>query len=277
MNYSADDEFFLNKQPPFSKNQVNKQGSLWRDGKEFDIAPINQFIAFTASHVEELLAISRESISSFIIELNPNEGPNIRPDSSAYLLSARVKTKDTLLEKLRRMEQTPLMNIQDVAGLRFDCDLSLTEQMAVAQSFANGFSAKGAKRVDIKDFRNNPHSGYRAVHLHIRATAGRSEMQIRTALQSKWANLYEEAADILGRDIRYLHEGAMLPRGAEEVVRELHRASALVAKVEELSDHETVGRFSEVRGLRKEVYGILEKIHTELIRRRGLATSEKGE
>ena len=60
-------------------------------------------------------------------------------------------------------------------------------------------------------------------------------MQIRTALQSKWANLYEEAADIYGRDIRYLREkGVTMPPGAEDVVGQLHELSSLVKRVEEL-------------------------------------------
>lgn len=274
-NYSED--LFLNQRPPFSKSQVNKQGSLWRDGLGYDIVSIEEFIAFNAVHVEKLLAITKQVISSFIIDLNPNDGPEILPDSNAYNLAARVKTRGTLLEKLRRMGKTPLMNIQDVAGLRFDCDLSLTEQMSVAKAFASGFESHGATRVDIKDFRSSPHSGYRAVHLHIRAAAGRSEMQIRTALQSKWANLYEEAADILGREIRYLHESAKVPVGAEELVGELHRASMLVRDVEVLSDHAGGVNFGEVRERRRQVYGILERIHDELKCIRSRTMNEKGE
>ncbi|OFT84229.1 hypothetical protein HMPREF3101_04630 [Corynebacterium sp. HMSC29G08] len=99
------------------------------------------------------------------------------------------------------MKTTPLSNIQDIAGFRFDCSLTLTEQTKVAEAFKNAFLLEGAKRVDVRDLREDSHSGYRAVHLHIRSELGRAEMQIRSALQSKWANLYEEAADIYGRDI----------------------------------------------------------------------------
>ena len=114
-----------------------------------------------------------------------------KPKSASFLgenppfSKSRVKTKDTLLEKLQRLQTTPLMNIQDVAGIRFDCDLSLTEQTEVAEVFKRGFENSGAKRVDIRDCRDEPHSGYRAIHLYIRGNAGRSEMQIRTAWQSK--------------------------------------------------------------------------------------------
>ncbi|WP_083299181.1 GTP pyrophosphokinase [Corynebacterium sp. HMSC055A01] len=255
---------FLKRTPPFVKNQVNKQGSNWRDGLDFNPEPIDSFIAFNATHVEELLLIARQTIASFIIDINPNQGLPVRPDTGSYTLSARVKTKDTLLEKLRRMQTTPLMNVHDVAGIRFDCDLSLSEQSLVADAFAAGFEINGANRVDIKDFRDHPHSGYRAIHLHIRSTAGRSEMQIRTALQSKWANLYEEAADIFGREIRYLHDGAEIPPGAESTVEELQDVSRLVSRAEVLSDHKALRRNDEVRALRTQVYGILDSIHAKL-------------
>ncbi|AEX42350.1 GTP pyrophosphokinase [Corynebacterium diphtheriae] len=253
-------EWFLQREVPFSKSQVNKQGSRWRDGMKFDPKPIDDYMTFSASHTTELLSIADQTISSLILDINPNDEEKVRPDTKSYALSARVKSEDTLLQKLRRMKNTPLMNIHDVAGIRFDCDLTLTEQTKVAEAFAEGFKNHGAKRVDIKDFRQHPHSGYRAVHLHIRSTAGRSEMQIRTALQSKWANLYEEAADIFGRSIRYLHEGEAVPPGATQTVEELQDVSKLVERVENLSDHSALKRNGEVKELRTEVYGILDNI-----------------
>ncbi|SER77647.1 hypothetical protein [Corynebacterium cystitidis] len=80
------------------------------------------------------------------------------------------------------MGNTPLLNVQDIAGIRFDCDLTLTEQRQVANLFAEDLKLEGATRVDIKDYLDSPHSGYRAVHLHVRAKAGRAEIQIRTAV-----------------------------------------------------------------------------------------------
>lgn len=269
-------ESFLQKPTPYSKSQVDKQGSRWRDGKHFDSEPIDRYLAFSASHVEELLIIARQTILTFILEIYPNAGADLQPDTGSYSLSARVKTKDTLLDKLQRMGTTPLTNIHDVAGLRFDCDLTLSEQTAVAEAFAEGFLANGARRVEIKDFRSNPHSGYRAVHLHIRSTAGRSEMQIRTALQSKWANLYEEAADIFGRGIRYLHEGEAVPPDAQETVKELFAASQLVEKVESLSDASPLGRDSEAVELRAHVYGILGDIDEALRLKRESSSNREG-
>ena len=222
------------------------------------------------------MRIANDTVASIIRPLSSVEKTPVRPNSNEYTLSGRVKTEGTLLEKLRRMKTTPIMNVQDVAGFRFDCDLSLTEQLAIAEAFGNDFRQAGATRVDIRDFRKQPHSGYRAVHLHIRAKAGRGEMQIRTALQAKWANIYEEAADIVGRDIRYLHEGATLPKGAEPIVNKLHDASSMVKRVEELEDISGFKKSDEVRALYAEVYGMLDVIHDDLRGRRSTQTDREG-
>lgn len=254
----------LSQAPPFSKTKVNTQGSRWRDGEQYEDGVIDEFLAFNAELLDEFMRIADNTIACIIRPLSSVEKSPVLPDSNDYTLSARVKTKGTLLEKLRRMQTTPLMNIQDVAGYRFDCDLSLSEQLSYAHAFRTDLLDSGANRVDIRDLREDPHSGYRAIHLHIRAKAGRGEMQIRTALQAKWANIYEEAADILGREIRYLHEGASMPPGAEDFVKKLLEASSMVRRVEETADARSYARSAEIKTLYRDVYGMLDDIHTDL-------------
>ncbi|QPK80430.1 GTP pyrophosphokinase [Corynebacterium lizhenjunii] len=264
----ANAQEFLRQGPPFSKSRVNREADKWRDGLDYDPEPIEEFLAFNALHAEALLGGARHTISSLLINVADNADQSVRPNTRAYSLSARVKTKSVLLEKLRRMGGTPLLNVHDVAGIRFDCDLSLSQQAAIAESFKADLEAFGAKRVDIKDFRDAPHSGYRAIHLHIRSTAGRSELQIRTALQSKWANLYEEAADLYGREIRYLHEGADMPPGAGQMVQALQKASMLVAKVEGLAGGENHWYREKPCKLSEEAYRVLDGLHAELKQQR---------
>lgn len=115
-------------------------------------------------------------------------------------VTSRPKTIDTLRQKLQRERTTPLQNIQDIAGVRFEAEMTLDEQDAVSHAIAGVFNHE---RTDCeRDLRNNAHSGYRAVHLWLRLPA-RVEVQIRTHLQGQWANTYEAAADVLGREIRY--------------------------------------------------------------------------
>ncbi|WP_220085238.1 hypothetical protein, partial [Burkholderia multivorans] len=109
-----------------------------------------------------------------------------------------------MIEKLRRDRSTPLQNIGDLAGVRIDADMSLSVQTAFADSVAATIRDEvGDANVFIKDLRGGEHSGYRAVHVLTKYPAGRCEIQLRTQLQSAWANAYELLAMIVGREIRY--------------------------------------------------------------------------
>lgn len=265
MSSLTDGEPRLTGNRPYRKSAVDREGSRWRDGEPFSQEPIDEFLDFNSVFLSDLLQIAEETLSSFLLPLQLGTSAAVLPGSNTYVLSGRVKSTSSLLQKLRRMKTTPLSNIQDIAGFRFDCSLTLTEQTKVAEAFKNAFLLEGAKRADVRDLREDSHSGYRAVHLHIRSDLGRAEMQIRSALQSKWANLYEEAADIYGRDIRYLHElGFSIPAGAEEITAELHELSALVKKVEDLVDEGQPELKAKVNALEADVYGILDRIHETL-------------
>ena len=167
----------------------------------------------------------------------------IVPGSGTYMVSGRPKTIISLKEKLRRMRGTPLERIQDVAGARLDCDVTLTQQRRIADELRDLFTECGAKATDeeksIKDLRDGSHSGYRAIHLRLEFPAGFAEVQVRTALQSRWANVYESAADIFGRHIRYLHEvncqGLLSPE-EEIIVKLLHVLSKYISQVEKERD-----------------------------------------
>lgn len=120
-------------------------------------------------------------------------------DGRPVEVSSRSKTIDTLRQKLRRDPGTPLPSVQDVAGVRFEAEMSLDQQDAVAQAIAGMYEQDASS---IKDLRSAPHSGYRALHVWLRIPV-RVEVQVRTHMQSAWANAYEAAADVFGRGIRY--------------------------------------------------------------------------
>lgn len=82
----------------------------------------------------------------------------------------------------------------------------------------------------MRDLRDNPHSGYRAVHVWLRLPGGRVEVQIRTVGQSAWANTYERIGDLLGRGIRYNE----MPedQDAREIVELMHQLADTLARNE---------------------------------------------
>lgn len=138
----------------------------------------------------------------------------------AFEVTARPKTIDMLRQKLQRERDYPLPSIQDVAGVRFEAEMTLDEQDAVVNAIAGQFGHD--LESCAKDMRKEPHSGYRAVHLWLKLEA-RVEVQVRTHLQGQWANVYELAADLIGRQIRYNEE----PRTeeAQRLVRGLRTLS----------------------------------------------------
>lgn len=155
--------------------------------------------------------------------------------STDFQVGSRSKTLDTLVEKLRRHPSLQLNAVQDVAGVRIEADLLLDEQTALAHEVAEHF---GAGESGIHDLRDGAHAGYRAVHVWLRFPAGRAEVQIRTALQTLWANAYERLADRCGRGIRYgepidqATKPGLDPERVRAAVQTLHDLSATPAATE---------------------------------------------
>ena len=155
-------------------------------------------------------------------------------------VTSRAKTIGTLRDKLLRMPEYPLQSIQDVAGIRFEAEMSLAQQDTVVGTLVG---VLGQEPSCVADLRTDPHSGYRAVHLRLVFPAGRAELQVRTHLQGEWANMYESLGDLLGRSIRY---GDMPDddqwRG---VVSDLQRRSTVRAsRIEQLRNDLQVARLA---------------------------------
>ena len=276
--------FFGTKPDSFTTSAVHKVGRNLRLGNSFNEDVFDAFMEHQARMCDEVAKTVQDSMNSLLSPFNPQDEP-VQPSSRAYFLSARPKTTTTLVEKLRRMPSTPLENIYDVAGARIDCDMTLSEQTELADMIEANLLHAGVKKVKQSDLREQPHSGYRALHLHIFSEAGRAELQIRTPLQAQWANLYEVAADIYGREIRYLEHGGEVSKQAENEVAELHQLSRLVADLERAEDAVTSpfnggrllgpGEFGAgLRELKHRVYDILTNTETRLREARAANTSK---
>ena len=179
------------EQRPWSKTQLRKLGVSIRDGSPLpqNVPGFDEVIVWyndLASHVQKRVA---ELDWTPLLE---DRAPEI---------TSRAKTIDTLTDKLRRQPNIGLGAIQDIAGVRFEAEMTLREQDSVADAIAQMFGHDPISPC-LKDIRATPHSGYRAVHLWLNLEAP-VEVQIRTHLQGEWANMYEAAGDLFGREIRY--------------------------------------------------------------------------
>lgn len=121
-----------------------------------------------------------------------------RPELDARVVS-RGKTTETLVQKLQRQRELQLSKMQDLAGVRLVANMDLGIQDEAVDLVASLFDGP----VKIVDRRAAPKQGYRAVHVHASIDGAAVEIQVRTALQSRWAEIFESVADVWGRQIRY--------------------------------------------------------------------------
>lgn len=209
---------------PWSNGQLRKLGKCILSGE----APSGSVPDYgeVMMHFNDVAAWTQEQIRSL-------EGESLLGRRS-FEVASRPKTIDTLRQKLQRDTTKPLQIIQDIAGVRFEAEMTLDEQDEVVNAMVGLF---GHDPVEcVKDLRVGEHSGYRAVHIWLRLPT-RVEVQVRTHLQSAWANMYESLADVLGRDIRYgelpTHSG---PREAVLALQDLSKNT--ITSVEEMRNQE---------------------------------------
>lgn len=143
-------------------------------------------------------------------------------------ISYRVKTADTLRDKLIRTPGLQIPYIHDLMGIRFAGDMSLGTQDLLVERMSSNLPVH-----DVLDLRNNPHSGYRAVHLILKLSNGAfAELQVRTLFQDLWANCFELLADMYGRDIRYGGLPSSNDNGIVNIMLEFSKAFSVLENAE---------------------------------------------
>ncbi len=217
----------LRMKPPWSTNQLKRLGDALRD--EATLPTSLPDYATVVAWYDDLAASIHRQIAALGLEA---------AGGAPVQISSRAKTIETLRDKLRREWPIRLPSIQDLAGVRVVADMNLVEQ---DQMVAKVIEVFGHDQTAIHDLRNEPHSGYRAVHVWLRLEGGRAEVQVRTALQSSWANAYEALADLAGRDIRYGGDPKWV-EGVPDVIRNPELAnqeafSDFVQAVRWMSEH----------------------------------------
>lgn len=99
----------------------------------------------------------------------------------------RLKRPESVIAKLQRDSRIRLSRMQDIAGCRMVADDKVEQDEIYARLQAE-FEIHRAY-----DIRENPHSGYRAVHVVVRYGVKFVEVQVRTRNQRRWARLSELA------------------------------------------------------------------------------------
>ena len=187
-----------------SKSQIDRLGRRLAENPTDEDR--RAYFDLREQHAEDMVEIERR-----LHELFPE-----------YSVTARLKTLDTVVAKLQR-EHTRLSTMQDIAGCRVVIPMILEQDQAVSRI------AEAIPTERVVDLRNEPHSGYRAVHVIARPRGDLAvEIQVRTQIQDLWAQVSEKASDRFGLDIKY--------GGGDETSRAYLRWLSLVGqRVEEFA------------------------------------------
>lgn len=132
------------------------------------------------------------------------------------------KSTPSIVEKLGR-ESIRLSQMQDIAGCRVVVS-DFSEQELVVSKLHSHFDT-----AVVIDRRKKPSHGYRAVHIIVTTCERNVEIQVRTALQHRWAEFSEKLADV--RDPAFKYGG-----GEETLRRQLFDISDLVGAIESLEE-----------------------------------------
>lgn len=175
---------------PLPRSQLDRAGNRLRDSPPIEDADRHIYEEYRAEHHADLDAIQ-----------------SIVADASGLDPGSRLKTLESTIAKLQRQRSTRLSQISDIAGCRITVP-DLDEQDRVVSELSARLPS-----ASVRDMRENPHHGYRAVHLFVKGPGGHDvEIQVRTAVQNAWANLSEALAARLDPAVKY--------GGGPEIVRQ---------------------------------------------------------
>jgi ppGpp synthetase/RelA/SpoT-type nucleotidyltranferase len=201
-----------------SGSQLDKLGDRLRAGP-LTLADLQQLRRF----VETLEPFAEETFTKIrTIDLN-----RLALSLPPAVIRRNVKTIKSVVAKLRR-QSIGLRQMQDIVGCRIVVDDCIDQKRYLAELRALFPSAEIVDRTKL------PQHGYRAIHIIVREGSKRFEIQLRTRLQDRWANIVEKIADSLGIEIKY-------GGGSESVQKALGELSDVITGFESLEE------FTEVR------------------------------
>lgn len=182
---------FLSDTPPWKNAAVDRLGEHFAKGKPFPEE--GEAILNWYERLGRETGKAAEAFAQNFFEVNRQ--------SVFIKASDRAKSKLSIAEK-RNRDKIKLSRMWDFAGARLTANVLHSDLRQLSAALQDHL-AKGGFGAQVKDYLDRPQQGYRAVHVVISSNAGLVELQLRTLMQSEWANAFELLADRTGRRIRY--------------------------------------------------------------------------
>lgn len=192
---------FLQVEPAWSKKAVDRLGESFAKGTNSP-EEADQILDWYGS----LAANTATAAENFAQKFWEADGMQV-----LLIVGNRAKSKSTIADK-RNRDKIKLSKMWDFAGARLTANVLHSDLRMLAEALTEHLESEGVQ-VRQRDYLATPQRGYRALHLLISSKAGLVELQLRTLLQSEWANVYEKLADKTGRRIRY--EDGYIPRSPD--------------------------------------------------------------
>jgi ppGpp synthetase/RelA/SpoT-type nucleotidyltranferase len=163
----------------FTSSQIDRLGVRIRDGafSETELRALDQF-RLSFSEAYEFVA------------------GTLRIQFGLEVTGRPAKSTSSIVEKLRR-ESIRLTQVQDIAGCRVVV-ADIPAQNQLLNDLRSSFES-----LVVVDRRRSPSHGYRAVHAIAKFRGKQVEIQIRTVLQHRWAELSEKLADVADPRLKY--------------------------------------------------------------------------
>lgn len=117
-------------------------------------------------------------------------------NSKAIISQRPAKSTPSIIAKLRR-ESVRLTQMQDIGGVRVVVS-KISVQNRIVETIRRLYPSSR-----VVDHRDQPHHGYRAVHVIVEEDGRFVEVQVRTSVQNSWAQLSEKYADVFDQRIKY--------------------------------------------------------------------------
>lgn len=193
-----------------SKTEINRCGDLLRATAAL------QEDDPTWDQVQRALDILSEFRASFqypLTKVTVGLRQMVQRESAAVVVAQRLKRRDRIIGKLRRMPKTKLARMEDIGGCR---------AVLASPAEIQGVLRRIHRNWDIvreRDYASDPKpSGYRATHLVVARDDCRIEVQLRTRGQQDWADSVETMASRFGLPLKD-------EQGPEEVLQFFRLAS----------------------------------------------------
>jgi hypothetical protein len=184
----------------YSKTTVDRAGVLWRDassrptGGQLDQREVQALLDAAEAidwwrqrHVAPLARVNA-SVRHYLHEV----------ESGPHGVTQRLKRFATIAGKLARFPAMALTQMEDVGGVR----VVLSDQRAVDQVVGRLEANWDITR--HRDYARHPKGdGYRAIHLIVRRSDCKIELQLRTSVQDLWAQSVEDDTRAVRLDLKF--------------------------------------------------------------------------